>query len=55
MSSLYVFGTELHVSTMNEATYDEVTSPAQTYDPLNTANSESKYFKLGIKQFVTVH
>ena len=40
---MFFFGTELHVSTMNEATYDDLTSPAQMSDPLNTTNSESKY------------
>ena len=39
---------------MNEAPYDEVNSPAQMCDPLNTTNSESKYIKLGMKQFVTI-
>ena len=39
---------------MNEATYDEVTGPAQMYDPLNTTNSESKYVKSGMKWLVTV-
>ena len=39
---------------MNEATYDDLTSPAQMSDPLNTTNSESKYIKFGMKQLVTV-
>ena len=37
------FGTELHVSPMKEATDDDVTDQAQTYDPLNATNNESKH------------
>ena len=39
---------------MNQVTYEDVTSPAQVYDPVNGANSESKFIELARKQYVTV-
>ena len=49
----YLFGTELHVSTMKEATGNDVTNQAPTHDPLNTANNESKQDKLRMLHFVS--
>ena len=47
------FGLELHVSTMNEPTNDDVTNQAQRHDPLNAANNESKQSNLSMKCFVS--
>ena len=46
-------GTELHTSTTKEATDNDLTDQAQTHDPLNTANNESKQNKLSMKHFVS--
>ena len=46
---------ELHASTTQEATEDDVTGQAQTHDhdPLNNANNETKQSKLSKKQVVS--
>ena len=46
---------ELHASTTQEATEDDITDQAQTHDhdPLKNANNESKQSKISMKHLVS--